>query len=1164
MKTNKWVGLLGAGLYVSLNLLHAAPLPVSAQPVQSSGVDSAAPPDSIVQVTAEAQGLEPVSPADLPPGGTFWMVTADGVAAPMPCLPNNPNLPVYAITTNGQYLVDATGGQVATAPAPDGLRASSSMVNSALLAQSATVANLISQVQAEQTNQSQTLSLSRSSGMSSPMLLLSNPNVLWLEITNYDGNFAYLNLHNGTNLVYAIWSSTNLLTGWQVETELWPAQAAVYPFAVPTLNRDNLFLRAEDWTGIDSNGDGVPDWWIWLYYGNLIETATNLDAAGHTLGYDYSNSIPPAVFSFTGIEAANNYVNTTLTPVQLDVTGSPYYVAVLVDDTNLNDAVWNVYASSTVSVNLGLTSGWHDVWVGLRGFADAPTNAIWQSKALNLDYTPPTLIITGPTNGTVNVAVLQLTGYSSEALAGISYDLSNAVATVTNQQVLITGQDYDTVNMEYTTNYFHGYDIPLTNGLNVITLHAMDQAGNVATLTTNFTLDYSSKTNPPDVTVTWPPNGASLAGSSFNLTGQVSDPTATVSVQLVDTNGTTNVYSGVVGRDGQFYVMNLPLTGGTNTATLIVQDAVGNTRAALVSLVQSAVNLTINPVAAGQATVTGSVSAGCTVTANGVAASVSGTSWTAQIPPIGLGGGSVTVSALSSTGQTNQIQILVAAPQGVFEQSYHVQQNWTLDPTLGYTNTGTATENWTNGLGGNYSGYVSGELISVSNWPAYSWPDMDYPTGISLEADEDINGNPIWDTNTFEASPPPVGEHGSVSLFSAIRVQRTADTEMMLATGGSPGSTKQNLWVISATAAAHTNLTDTTGEAIPPTQIQIAGLGTLGTDGNLYLLLPDGVTNDVTPKVNGTNDYTFNVWATKYNLAITANGSDLSTNTPQFCVGQKVNLQAVWNPPLPSGTQTSYDWFASLDFINGSLNPATLDGSRYPSIIPVLLATNIAPMWWYSGGYKYVFCSTTNTFQNGQAITITKQGNISIYRPQSSFGVVPVQPIIPMETNGMLELGAYLYGPGAPSFTVLVTSTNNFPGVANWVQLINRDASPSAKFYTTSGQYWLDNDPFYNTDKVGGTNINTDVNPRGIIQFDDNPGISDWLGFESIDDSFQTYLVFKPNPQDTSVWVTLGIVSWAWSASEGNWLLTGSSVVSPYYTDTNSFPLWPHILHTNP
>ena len=46
-----------------------------------------APPDSIVQITAEAQGLALVPPDQLPPFGTFWLVQpgAGGcMAVPLP------------------------------------------------------------------------------------------------------------------------------------------------------------------------------------------------------------------------------------------------------------------------------------------------------------------------------------------------------------------------------------------------------------------------------------------------------------------------------------------------------------------------------------------------------------------------------------------------------------------------------------------------------------------------------------------------------------------------------------------------------------------------------------------------------------------------------------------------------------------------------------------------------------------------------------------------------------------------------------------------------------------------------------------------------------------------------------------------------------------------
>jgi hypothetical protein len=37
------------------------------------------------------------------------------------------------------------------------------------------------------------------------------------------------------------------------------ADANCMLFTIPTLERPNLFVRAEDWTGVDSNGDGIPN-----------------------------------------------------------------------------------------------------------------------------------------------------------------------------------------------------------------------------------------------------------------------------------------------------------------------------------------------------------------------------------------------------------------------------------------------------------------------------------------------------------------------------------------------------------------------------------------------------------------------------------------------------------------------------------------------------------------------------------------------------------------------------------------------------------------------------------------------------------------------------------------------------------------------------------------
>jgi len=62
MKTLGGYVFIGAGLFASLAFLHAAQLSFRAQPIQAIGEVPAAPPDSIVQVVAEATGLQPVAP----------------------------------------------------------------------------------------------------------------------------------------------------------------------------------------------------------------------------------------------------------------------------------------------------------------------------------------------------------------------------------------------------------------------------------------------------------------------------------------------------------------------------------------------------------------------------------------------------------------------------------------------------------------------------------------------------------------------------------------------------------------------------------------------------------------------------------------------------------------------------------------------------------------------------------------------------------------------------------------------------------------------------------------------------------------------------------------------------------------------------------------------
>jgi len=295
------------------------------------------------------------------------------------------------------------------------------------------------------------------------------------------------------------------------------------------------------------------------------------------------------------------------------------------------------------------------------------------------------LVITSPTNDVVTQPWIQLEGYSSEPLSLLRYDISNAAGTASNQVVAVTGQDYNTTTFEYTTTYFHASGVSLTNGLNVVTLHATDYAGNTTIQTANFTLNYSSKTNPPVVQLLWPQNGLEICGSAIVCRGWVDDDTATVTVQLVDANGQTNRVGALVGCDGIFYANSLTLASGSNYLSYTVTDAAGNVATTNITVSTSDLELTIDPVSPGQSLVTGTIGGtNYAVEVNGVSGVNNGDgTWAATMTPIGIGGGAVVVNAAQNEGDPS-VQQIVQGPQGAFVSEYHQHgsldvYDWNLD-----------------------------------------------------------------------------------------------------------------------------------------------------------------------------------------------------------------------------------------------------------------------------------------------------------------------------------------------------------------------------------------------------------------------------------------------------------------------------------------------------
>ena len=128
----------------------------------------------------------------------------------------------------------------------------------------------------------------------------------------------------------------------------------------------------------DENSNGIPDGWEWKYFGTLtLPSNADYDGDGMTILQEYQQGVDPNKIRFS-IEVTNNYVGTNLAPVQLAVAGGvPSYVAALVDSANFAGANWTAYNSSNITVNLGSTEGWHEIWIGLKGLPPEARQA-WQ------------------------------------------------------------------------------------------------------------------------------------------------------------------------------------------------------------------------------------------------------------------------------------------------------------------------------------------------------------------------------------------------------------------------------------------------------------------------------------------------------------------------------------------------------------------------------------------------------------------------------------------------------------------------------------------------------------------------------------------------------------------------------------------------------------------
>jgi len=266
---------------------------------------------------------------------------------------------------------------------------------------------------------------------------------------------------------------------------------------------------------------------------------------------------------------------------------------------------------------------------------DSAGNTATRNVTINLDKTPPSGAIVSPHNGAVvRNATLDLTGNASDSLSG-------AVAVRCGMlQSAISGGTFQC-------------QAPLDEGGNDVAALIFDRAGN-STLTNVVAVQLD--TVAPSLRIDTPVPDAHTNASLVGVTGVASDndQIATLTVNGQPLFHTSDLFEAIVA-----------VSEGSNTITAVATDRAGNTttRTSIVNrltIPKVSINspADLSTVSQAAVTISGSVTGAPAVKVNGVAAIVSGSSFTARDIPLAQGR-TVITATVEASGTTATDSIIV-------------------------------------------------------------------------------------------------------------------------------------------------------------------------------------------------------------------------------------------------------------------------------------------------------------------------------------------------------------------------------------------------------------------------------------------------------------------------------------------------------------------------
>ena len=954
----------------------------------------------------------------------------------------------------------------------------------------------------------------------------------------------------------------------------------------------------------DPNCDGMADGWELHYFGtNNVDPNGDYDGDGISNLQEYLDGTDPNKIQFS-LETSSFYVNHLDVSVQFAIrAGVPHDYAIYFNQTPTTN--WQPFTTTNLTLNLGSTDGVYEVVVGLKGLP-ADAQQTWQFYRFTLDRMSPLVSISNPglTNGaaTVSKPYLQLLGAADKPVARLVYDITNAAGCFTNLDAFVSDQQFDSNKFDFTTNFFQAYDVPLTTNDNFITLQVTDRAGNTTTTNFNVVLEYASATNPPVVNLIWPLPGTAVSGSTCTIRGTMSDETGTIVAQVVNGVGETNIVTGLIERNNQFWIEDVPLSG-TNLVTIAATNAAGVGTNLVFIILPSDIDLTIISTPTGDdlykpfGTVSGTVTPGSSVTINGVPACVDGSgNWSTNDVPI-RDKGTVTFDVVAVAGaRVVESSKAVEMDRYVEIVEHHTTKQIIISDTAPLTKQALSSTNkwvknyWTVGSSnyqGNVFDYLHGSAIeeysSISTDPNGTnkyWQILDFswtlwegfcqyatstestgiypitkesePSAMSIPDDEEVAPfvqHYYADTAHYHWNGPAGGWQNQDENFTV-----TARTQVKLSTGGKSGVKRDSLFCINAWAKAYdwSSLGNwVESDVADKTQLRVMEKQ-LGADGNLWVVLPDNTSHDIT--VSAPKKH-YNAWATpeKFKLAIKANEVLLDPNAvvsnAHFCVGQHISFDL---SGLPDGaTAINFRWDLSGTYVNDHTN--SVPGGSSPNSSEnyfknqgLLNNATLTNCWWVSGGFSPPLCYSASVtcdliFTNGRPpLPASASGLFTMHRPKIEKFVSQIHYeclVHPHPTNAPASNDQMqLVSTGATNtFTLQINSL--FGGQAFITQTFNGYATnqqPSTNLCDTHGSNYLDNAEQFDLSTV---NIVTNCLSCNLMHLVDFPYI---LCVSNTADhtNFKDYIRFNPNPGGNGIAITLGVVKWH---------ITADTYLSPIY-----------------